>query len=397
MGKPAIGLLAGIVLLTVVVWATVAYLPIGVNHSSTSTSSTPAPTPASSSAGVSSILGTKPQTATPENWLSDSPALVGNSSKVDYPPDYATLANYTLGLINEERASFGQGPVALSSVPSGQQHADSMAYYGYFSHWDNQGYKPYMRYTLLGGMGGVTENIALNYCSTPSPGTAQPASAPCSVQTVENAINASEWGMMNNDTVCCGNGHRTNILEPLHNRVSLGIAYNSTAVYLVEDFEDSYISSGSLQLFAGVVSLNGSIAQVDPGWLKTTLGAEITVYYDPTPSSISLSALAPSPSCGQFSELNESASCQYQGAYNPGTEVSTVFAPCPAQETCSAGSAGNFTYAETWHLKSSNFGIVFSISGLESAHGNGVYTFYLWPEGRAPEPITSLSVFVAGK
>lgn len=26
-----------------------------------------------------------------------------------------------------------------------------MLYYDYFSHWDTQGYKPYVRYTLLGG------------------------------------------------------------------------------------------------------------------------------------------------------------------------------------------------------------------------------------------------------
>ncbi len=395
MRTPATGVLAGAMLFVIVVWAASTYFPVGAGHTLAGSSVTTTTSPASSSAGgVSAILGTKSQSATPEDWLQDNPAITGNSTKLDYPPDYAVLVNYTLGLINEERAAAGLAPVALSVVPSGQQHADSMAYFRYFSHWDNQGYKPYMRYTLLGGLGSVDENLALNYCSTSSPDTSHPVSASCSVATVENAINASEWGMMNNDSACCNNGHRENILGPLHNRVSVGIAYNSTALYLVEDFENYYIFSGSLELSSGVVSFSGSMSQADPGWLKTSLGAEITVYYDPTPSAIGVSALALSPSCDQFSELNESSSCQYQGAYTPGNEISTVFAPCPAQYVCSAGSAGNYTYAQTWTRSSADFSIVFSISALESTHGNGVYTFYLWPEGRAPEPITSLSVFV---
>jgi uncharacterized protein YkwD len=395
LSKAASGLLAGAVLLIIVVWAASTYFPIDVDHAATGTSaSTSTPYPAR---GVSSILGNEPQTATPENWLTDSPTIVGNSSTIDYPPDYVVLTNFTLGLINADRAAAGLGPVALSGVPSGQQHADSMAYYGYFSHWDDQGYKPYMRYTLLGGLGSVNENLALDYCSAPSPDSAQPVTAPCYVQTVENAINASERGMMNNDLACCNDGHRGNILGALHNSVSIGIAYNSTTVYLVEDFEDSYIFSGSLQLSAGVVSFNGRMSQADPGWMKSTLGAEVTIYYDPLPSNISLGALAQSPSCAQFSELNESAPCQYQGAYSPGTEISTVFAPCPPGQVCSAGSAGNYTYAQTWVRNGANFSIVFSINGLVSSHGSGVYTFYLWPEGRAPEPITSLSVFVTGQ
>jgi hypothetical protein len=253
-----------------------------------------------------------------------------------------------------------------------------------------------MRYTLLGGRGSVYENIALNFCNSSPPGASSPVSARCSIQTVENAINTSEWAMMNNDAACCGMGHRENILGPLHNRVSVGVAYSSNAVYLVEDFEDSYIASGSLQLSAGVVTLNGSIPKAVQdawGWMRTAAGAEITVFYDPTPSDIHPSALAPSTACNQFSEFNESASCQYQGAYNPGTQISTVFGPCPAQFVC---AAGNYTYAQTWQHSSGSFNIVFSLSALESSHGSGVYTFYLWPAAKAPEPITSLSVFVTG-
>ena len=52
----------------------------------------------------------------------------GGSAQISYPSNYATLANYTLGLINQERQSFGLGNVSLSQIQSAQQHADSMLY-----------------------------------------------------------------------------------------------------------------------------------------------------------------------------------------------------------------------------------------------------------------------------
>jgi uncharacterized protein YkwD len=390
--RVAAGVAAAIALL-LVVWAVSTHLPNGIGYPGAGTfASTTATSTSSSISGVPPIPKTSSPSASPGKWLQD-PAFVGNSSKIEYPPFYAVLANFTLGVINKDRASAGLGPVILSSVPSGQQHADSMAFYGYFSHWDNQGYKPYMRYSLLGGTGGVAENAALNYCNSSPPDSTDPTPAPCGLQTVENAINGSEWEMMNNDTTCCNNGHRENILQPMHNRVSVGIAYNSTAVYLVEDFENSYITSGSLQVAGGVVTFQGSVGHHIPGWMRTSAGAEITVYFDPTPGNIGLNELNLLPSCSQFNELNEPSSCRYQGAYTPGVQVSTVFAPCPAKYIC---SAGNYTYAQTWQEAAGNFNIVFSISALESTYGNGIYTFYLWPTASTSEPITSLSVFVKG-
>ena len=397
MNKLASGVVVVVVLLVGIGWAATAHFPAGTGSPTTSPSATSAMTTDSSSVAFASSVTTKTSAGNSTgNWLSDSPAFVGNSSKVDYPPDYGAIANFTLSVINEDRRAAGLQPVSLSGVPSGQQHADSMAYYGYFSHWDNQGYKPYMRYTLIGGTGSVEENAALNYCTTSQPNSTRDIAASCSLQTLENAINGSEWMMMNNDTACCSNGHRANILDPIHNQVSLGVAYNSTTVYLVEDFENSYIGSESLQVSSGVVTLHGLIPAYQKGWMESESGAEISVYFDPTPSNISLSAMRLLTSCDKYSELSEPASCQYQGAYTSGTPISTVFYPCPAGRVCS--SSGNFTYAQQWQMTYSTgaFDIVFSISALEAAYGNGVYTFYLWPAEVATGPITSLSVFVTG-
>jgi uncharacterized protein YkwD len=393
MNKLALAVIVVAILLVGIGWAATAHFSDAPSSSTTTDSaSTATTTPDSTS---SSIVATSVSVGNSSgNWLLDSPAFVGSSTTIDYPPGYSAIANFTLGVINAERGSAGLPSVTLSSVQSGQQHADSMAYYGYFSHWDNQGYKPYMRYTLLGGTGSVEENAALSYCTTSQPGSTRQVAATCSLQTVENAINGSEWMMLNNDSACCGNGHQKNILDPLHNRVSLGVAYNSTTVFLVEDFESLYIGNESLQVSAGTVTLQGTILEYQQGWMESQSGSEVSVYFDPTPSNISLGGLKPMTSCDQYSELNESLACQYEGAYSPGTPISTVFFPCPAGRVCS--SSGNFTYAQQWQtdFNTGDFDIVFSISALESAYGPGVYTFYLWPAEVAPGPITSLSVFV---
>ena len=395
MSKVTTGAIVAIVLVVVVGLAATLYYQNGINQSLGGTTTTSATTASSSSSlstgGASSTNQASSQTSFSGGSPPPSPLLAGNSSTIYYPPQYGVLANFTLGLINNDRASNGLGPVTLSTVPSGQQHADSMDYYGYFSHWDTQGYKPYMRYTLLGGTGGVAENIAYGSCSNSS----WTRSLPCTLQTIENSINDSEWQMMNNDSICCGNGHRENIVDPLHNMVSIGLAINSTSqvAYLVEDFEDNYLTSSSLQLSAGTVTFQGTTQQDLTGWTGGGSGAEITVYYDATPASIPTSELVPKSSCLQYSELNEPASCQYQGAYDEGTMVATVLAPCPTGFIC---VAGNFTYAKTWQQSSGNFQIVFSVAQLEAANGSGVYTFYLWPNGDDTSPITSLSVFVNG-
>lgn len=182
----------------------------------------------------------------------------------------SVLANYTLGLINRDREANGLNPVSLSTEPSGQEYAESMLEGDYFSHWDAHGMKPYMRYTLLGGTGAVSENIA--YVS----------SEYCAVAVCTGDINPNqslaymENNMMNNDSVCCQNGHRDNILDPNHNQVSIGVAYNNSKIYLVEDFIDNYISwVGNTPAYTsmGEVYLEGQIAA---GYNLT----EISVDYD---------------------------------------------------------------------------------------------------------------------
>jgi uncharacterized protein YkwD len=287
------------------------------------------------------------------------PSIGVGGSNVTYPPSYRALAAYAVDLINGDRASHGLSPVMLGSEPSGQQHADSMLYYGYFSRWDVAGLKPYMRYTLLNGTGAVEENAALESVDFPSFFT---------LSRVDGAIGDLGWQMVNNDTAE-NNGHRLNILDAFHNSISIGIAYDSTHVYLVQDFENSYISFDAPVLSKSRVTFSGTLSQ------EFNLDA-VYVYFDATPKSLSTASLSGDPS--------------YAGSYTPGVFLSGVTPPCLG--AC-LGFPGHMTVrASEWNVNASRILIQFTLSAFVQAQGTGVYSVYL--RSNSGEDLTSFSVFV---
>ena len=236
-----------------------------------------------------------------------------------------------------------------------------MLRYGYFSHFDTQGYKPYMRYTLLGGVGAVTENVAF---------ITWQGSRLTSTSSVESSISLLERGMMYNDSQCCNNGHRLNIVNPFHNRVAIGLAYNSTSLYFVEDFENYYVDlnysvSGSYQF-----SMNGSF--VSP----VAHLSQIYVTYDGTPAPMTRSQLDSGPK-----------------DYDPGSLLGGVLPPCNG--TCTFYENGVTVRAAVWQVTPESMGITFDLSPFIRVYGAGVYTLYLLTGDDTGTALTSISVFVS--
>lgn len=309
-----------------------------------------------------------------------APDIHGNQAAIWYPNDYCTLANYALFLVNQDRAANGTGPVTLAFDLAAQQHVDSMLYYDYFSHNDTQGLAPYMRYTLLGGTGADAENVALEYDSHIA-----------STGDVENAISNLENQMVHNDSICCSNGHRDNILGGLHTQVSIGVAYNSTTVYFGEEFVNDYVAmnfspsagctaSGSCQVVMTGVPLNVNV---------TSVIYAVYVAYDSTPFPLSRGQLNSGPH-----------------EYGPGTLIGGVLPTCnPLFQLCRSFQSGFTVYADKWTVNSpSSFDIEFSmhdfIHGADingqfvPGHGAGVYTIYVVLSQSTSSAITTLSVFV---
>jgi hypothetical protein len=265
-----------------------------------------------------------------------------NGTYVITPPiiNQSPLDDYALNLINKDREQYGLSPVTLSEIPSAQQHSDSMFYYGYFSHWDIFDMKPYMRYTLVGGLGGVSENVAYQKSSICDLGV-------CTGNINDTAaIEQMEYGMMYNDSVCCNNGHRDNILDPNHNQVSIGIAYNKSTIYFTEDFINNYINWSSdrpAYTSNGNVYLDGNI---DSGYGLY----EIFVSYDPEVQNLTTSEVPTGP-------------------YGYGNDLAGVV------------SASNYYYqnvttivASDYRTRGSSFDVEFNMGNITRQYGAGEYT-----------------------
>ncbi|MHB2036017.1 MAG: CAP domain-containing protein [Nitrososphaerales archaeon] len=314
---------------------------------------------------LGNILSPKQSTSTfVQNPSGNSVNTTASNITITYPSNYDTLLNYTLSIINQNRTSFGLSPVTTSPIPSGQQHADSMLQNNYFSHWDTQGFKPYMRYSLLNGTGFVEENIAYEYSGFTSF---------ISTQSVEKAIGSLEWQMMNNDSACCANGHRDNILNQYHNRVSIGIAYSSTYVYFVEDFETYFTELNTPVAQGNSIILEGNTSQ-------TLNPTSVDIYYDPTPTAVTPSTL----------------NSVYNTPYDQGSFVGGVLAPCDnIFRQCQKFSQGITVGASTWQVGSGAINIQFSLANFIQVDGPGVYTIYLVQgSSNNTEFLTSISVFI---
>jgi uncharacterized protein YkwD len=266
---------------------------------------------------------------------------------LSYPTTSITVAQlpqnetyaYVLSLINNDRNTFGLGNVSYSNITSAQQHASNMLQYGYLSHWDVYGMKPYMRYTLLGGKGAVEENVAYTYNS--------------SGVNVLADLKQMEYSMMYNDEQCCNNGHRNNILDQYHNQVSIGVAYNATTIYLVEDFIDNYVSwfYGTPSYQNGIVNLQGTAG-------GSYSLAEVEISYD---------ALATPMTVGQLKNTSE---------YSYGTTIAAIgyrrgneIIYFPSLRTINA---------TTYTTQGGNFDVAFNMSGLQNQYGAGEYTVMVW-------------------
>jgi uncharacterized protein YkwD len=295
------------------------------------------------------------------NYTIYSPLIQNGAANISYPSDYGVLSAYVLSLVNSDRANYSVGAVTLSDSNVAQQHADSMLRYGYFSHNDTQGFKPYMRYSLLGGRGAVEENIAYIYTRLPHYTT---------TASVEDALRSLEHMMMYNDSQCCNNGHKYNILSDLHNQVSVGVAYNSTKVYFVEDFENHYIDLNFSVSSSYCVTMTG--APVEAG-----LSAKaVYIAYDRTPSPETPVQLNSGPH-----------------EYGPGSLVGGVLPPWDS--AIQKLDQGTTVYADTWTFAPNLVAVTFSLRDFIQLYGAGVYTVYLITGNDTSSAITSISVFVS--
>jgi uncharacterized protein YkwD len=250
-------------------------------------------------------------------------------------PSLIEMRAYALREINVERSKAGLRNVTLSPIDCAQGHADEMLQSRYLSHWGMDGSKPYMRYTSAGGRGSVAENAA--YISSTG-----------SLDAYES-IHKLNWNMVYNDSGSNW-GHRDNMLNPQHNRVVIGVAFDGSILTLVQDFEDYYFTVTEVKQSGSTVSL--TYTSTISGWRPD----QVAIYYDPLPHPLTAEQLTKPP---------------YNGSYDAGELVGGVV---PQGYHLTKGITVN---TSSWSTSRSTFRASFDLGRIFSSGGAGVYTLYI--------------------
>jgi hypothetical protein len=267
--------------------------------------------------------------------------------------------------INLDRTQNGLTPVSLGDNPAAQNHAADMFNNYYLSHWDTEGLKPYMRYTLQGGFNAEGENSAYYGWYNKS----DDASRYVTIDP-KQILEGLEDQMMYDDAGSNW-GHRDNILNKWHKKVNIGIAYDDHRLTLVQQFEGNYIEFTQVpHIENGILALSG----------KITLGTvdSITVYYDPLPKPMTQDELIAGP-----------------GYYDMGKQIALVVSPPPPGYAYS-GLPEHTVQATQWETsESGGFSIQADIGPMMSKSGQGVFTVVMRSKtGNESVILTNYSLFI---
>ena len=303
-----------------------------------------------------------------------------------------------LDLINRERNRVGSPPVALADNTAAQRHADACHSMGVGSHWNLEGLKPYMRYSLTGGC----QNNGENCYQHVRVGNAGPGD-------IAGSINLAMKGWM------ASPGHRTTILDPWHRKVSVGIHWTASQFAAIQDFEGDYLDftvypavSGGVLEFSGRVK-NGVnlstpddlIAELwfDPPPAPLTVGQLLRVNgYD---NGIPVARLRRVLPDGYFWEQN-SFTAQFIRMRSPEQLSRDVTIPkslFDRKSMIESAYKGNqhaerleidvpLIDAEEWRVSASGFSVRTDVGPVLDQWGNGVYSLLLYsPMASSPEMV----------
>ncbi|MBN1368043.1 MAG: CAP domain-containing protein [Dehalococcoidales bacterium] len=196
--------------------------------------------------------------------------------------DIEQLTQYMLDLINKDRRDNGLSPVTLGSNTAAQEHAENMLANYYISHWDTDGLKPYMRYTLAGGVSIEAENSAYHGWYDIDEDAER-----YEIIDPEEILKQLQYNMVFDDADSNW-GHRDTILDKMSKKVNIGIAYDKHRLALVQQFEGDYITFTQLPAVVnGKLFISGSL---NSGKLYS-----VHVYYDSLPESLNQQQLLDKP------------------------------------------------------------------------------------------------------
>ena len=314
-----------------------------------------------------------------------------------------------LELINAERTRAGLNPVAIGSNVAAQLHAEAGLEHCFSGHWDIDGLKPYMRYSLAGGYQSNGENVTgSNYCITRS-NRYRP------IVNIRQEIREAMEGWMDSP------GHRRNILDKWHRQVNIGLAWDVYNFKAVQHFQGDYVEYQRLPAIEkGVLTMSGTVK--NGALLEGARDLGVQIFYDPPPHALTRGQLSRTYCYDPGLEI---ASLRYPltaNRYWTEDESTTTYSTCPNpyevpatapaprspreahtlwQEAYDASQARAeqaitvpWITAQEWTASGNFFSMRADLSNVLATYGNGVYTIVVWGKiGGEREVISQYSLF----
>ena len=283
------------------------------------------------------------------------------------------LYHVAIDAINDHRTAMGLAPVQLSDNVAAQIHAQDVLEQLAISHYLSNGEKPYMTYSMTGGVGYVAQNVAFGGYDRPWQ---------CGGYVICTKINPTadildhHNGMMFDDAHANW-GHRDNILDPYHTHVSIGVAYTDYTLVFVQNFETRRIEGvGPAGSPANPISLDSAGRITVAGRMDAGLGVySIDVYYDPLPSARTYRMHANDMS------------------YSLDEPIAHIYKPHP-YGYISTGTT--IVMADRWNTSAGS--VLIESDAPADMSKNGVYTFIVWLTDGVHAPfIGSSKTFMVGK
>jgi predicted transglutaminase-like cysteine proteinase len=286
------------------------------------------------------------------------------------------LAQSMLDLINKDRAAANVAAVILGNNNLAQAHADDMLNNLFLSQYGTDGSRSTLRYTLGGGTSYENENEYMSKISW------QGGTEAAFENAVLSALEQAESGLMSQTSTLLPPEGASNIVNKWNQKVSLGIAYNSDYLFLVQQFEgvsvtftqppaiQNGILGFSIQNIFGVVGGTASVSydrtpyNLTPAQLNNaqwegprTAGALI---WQPSPSSIMTTPLSGYQYIDPLTVPFDAPVSSF-GSMNTVVPIPVTFLSL------------NFT-ASTWETGGSSFSASADLSQMISRLGAGIYT-----------------------
>ena len=223
------------------------------------------------------------------------------------------------------------------------------------------------------------------------------------------------------DTWMLSPGHRANILDPMHRKVNIGLAWDAYNATMYQHFEGDHIHYDQMPVISdGVLRLHGRVKNGvrinDPDDLLVML------YYDPPTHHLTVGQLSRTYCytvgvvvaglrrpltdgsrwvTHEFTQRAESCPDPYDVPADSPAPRSLAEAHAFWQQAydASAGRSmdsvtGKWVTARKWDIRGDDFAAEADLQAILDAHGKGVYTVMVWAKGQIGNvAISDYSIF----